>query len=106
MAKFFIKKRISLSFLGEDYKDSYIVFKTVPVAEYEVLFKKNTELTNIEATSLALSVIKDKFIEGKMVDDTGTLQDISVKDIDSFMDEEILNECYLTLLGQKPDPKS
>lgn len=32
-----IKKKISLSFLGEEYKDSYIVVRSVGVSEYETM---------------------------------------------------------------------
>lgn len=106
MSKFFVKKKISLVFLGEDYKDAYIILKTVPVTEYEKLFKNTKEMTNIESTRLALNTIKERFISGEFPDENGKLTSIVVSDLDAIMDEQALNECYLTILGQRPDPKS
>ena len=107
MSEFYIRKKISLDFVGEDYKDAYLVFKTVPVKEYEKLFEdaKRKDMSNIDAAKLALTTIKSKFIEGKFPDVNGKLVDVSVDDLESFMDEETLNVCYLTILGQKSDPK-
>lgn len=106
MSEFFIKKKISLEFLGEDYKDAYITLKTVPVRMYEDIFKNTKDATNIEAAKKALGTIKERFVSGKFPDENGKLSDVSVDDLDQLMDEETLNRCYLTILGQKPDPKS
>lgn len=35
MTKIVIKKRINLDFLGDDYKDAYLVFKSIPLPDYE-----------------------------------------------------------------------
>lgn len=35
MSKIVIKKRINLDFLGDDYKDAYLVFKSIPLPDYE-----------------------------------------------------------------------
>jgi hypothetical protein len=34
MGKFAIRKTVKLDFLGEEYKDAYLVFKTIPIKEY------------------------------------------------------------------------
>ena len=30
-----IKKKISLDFLGDDYKEGYLIFKSMPIKEFE-----------------------------------------------------------------------
>lgn len=106
MSKYYVKKRISLDFLGEEYKDAYLSFKTIPVAEYESMFLNKDKQSNIEATIDALNVLKNKFVEGKFPNEDNELDDVKAEDLVEFLDEETLNHCYLTLLGQKIDPKS
>lgn len=35
MGKILIKKRISMAFLGDEYKDAELVFRAIPIADYE-----------------------------------------------------------------------
>lgn len=37
MSKVVIKKKIGLSFLGEDYKDAYFIFRSISLGEYKKL---------------------------------------------------------------------
>lgn len=101
---FFIKKKIDLEFLGEEYKGCYFVFKNIPVSEYDEIFKKKKDTTGLQVVNEALKVLKSKFIEGKFINENGELADVKADDL-GFLDESLLNECYLTLLGQKTDPK-
>ena len=39
MGKIVIKKQVSLDFLGEDYKEAYINFKSIPALDYEQIKK-------------------------------------------------------------------
>lgn len=106
MTKFYIKHKVSLGFLGKEYKDAYLTFKTLPVSQYEDFFKKAENLTNLEATKVAMEVVKERFIEGKFITEDNELVDVTADDLSSFLDEGTLNYCYLSILGQKPDPKS
>lgn len=98
MAEIVIKKTIRLGFLGEKYKDDYLVFKAVPVKDFESLMEKTPD-SNIQATKFICKVLKDKFIEGKFQGET-----VNATDIDSF-DGITVSECFAILTGQKLDPK-
>lgn len=40
MAKLVIKKRVNLDFLGEEYKDAELVFRSIPLIDYEILMEE------------------------------------------------------------------
>lgn len=104
MAKIVIKKRVNLDFLGDEYKEAYLVFNAVPVSEYpELKAKLDKENDNIKLIKIMVGVLQDKFVAGKFPVD-GKLEDVTKEDIGSF-DEATLTECYLYATGQKLDPK-
>lgn len=63
-----IKRTVSLEFLGEDYKDSSLVFKAIPVKEYDVIRKDIDKIQKDndeeKAISYILELLKGRFIEG------------------------------------------
>lgn len=100
-----IKKRVSLEFLGEEYKDSYIRLKALPVSQFETLQKELEALSEDgKAITTMLDKLKDNFVDGKCPDEEGKLVDIEAKDLDSF-DIETVIKCWQTYTGQVPDPK-
>lgn len=104
MANIVIKKRVSLEFLGEDYKEAYLIFKAIPVSEYEQMIPKfDSALQRLDNIRITVEVLKAKFIEGKFPVD-GKLADITKEDIGSF-DEATLSEAFQYISGQKLDPK-
>lgn len=106
MSEFYIKKKISLDFLGEEYKEAYLMFKSIPVKLYDKIFKDAKNKNNLEAAKAAMIILKERFIEGQFPDEDGKLIGVKVEDLDDIVDETTLNNCYLTLIGQSPDPKS
>lgn len=52
MSKIIIKKVVDLDFLGDEYKDAKIVFRSIPLPEYEALMKELPE-SNPEITELS-----------------------------------------------------
>lgn len=68
MTKLVIKKRIALDFLGDEYKDSYVIVKSIGVGEYE----------NLKGT--VRDQVVERFIEGKIEQD-GQLVDITPENI-------------------------
>lgn len=73
-----VKKRVSLDSLGEEYKDGYLNFSSIPFKDYDKMAKEVDELAKQDAdknTSSSLDYIKkqllDRFIEGKFVDADG-----------------------------------
>lgn len=103
MAKILIKKRVSFEFLGEDYKDDYIVFKSIPIKDYSELLKSlpeegsNDTAKSIEVT---LKCLQDNFLEGKFGGENLTKEDL----VD--LDQPTAIKCFEVLVGSNPDPKS
>lgn len=102
MAKIVIKKKISLEFLGEDYKDDYLVFKSLSVSEYEGLLDKLEAVKEDGKKSLQfISEILDKqFLEGQFQNEKVEKQDL--KDFDL----ETLTQCFELFTGRRTDPKA
>lgn len=110
MGKFVVKKRVSLEFLGEDYKDGYLVFRSIPTRDYEDLMVKVKEKEDKQEESIGLlvDVICNYFLEGKFPVD-GKLEDLTKEDV-SEIDKETTIKCFQILTGQDlsedtPDPK-
>lgn len=104
MANIVIKKKVSLEFLGDEYKDSYILFKVIPISEYRELIPKIDAVEKrLDLIELMLEVLKDKFIEGKILEESTTV-DMTNKDLES-LDEATLSECFAYITGQKISPK-
>lgn len=98
MADIVIKRKITLEFLGEDYKADYLVFKAIPVSEYEKLIDNITD-DNKEATKLMINVLEEKFVEGRFQE-----QDVDKTDMGKF-DGATIAKCFALLTGQDIDPK-
>lgn len=98
MANIVIKKRVNLDFLGDEYKNDYLVFKAIAVSKYKDLVDGRPEEDNLQY-EYVLKVLADNFIEGKFQD-----QDVDKKDLAEFDGETTLN-CFARLTGQQPDPK-
>lgn len=102
-----IKKRVDLDFLGEDYKEAYLVFQSIPAGDFDNVIK---ELDSVEGNkdgagsiTFILKVLKDYFIVGKFPDDNG-LQDVSKEDLDG-LDPSTLTKCFQVFTGTEIDPK-
>lgn len=98
MADIIIKKKITLDFLGEDYKGDYLVFKAIPVSEYEKILEEQPD-DNKDATRAMIAILEDKFIEGRFQE-----QDVEKKDMGKF-DGSTVAKCFALLTGQDIDPK-
>lgn len=55
MSKIVIKKRVSLAFLGDEYKEAELVFKSIPLSDYDK-FIADTPKSNPELIELAKKV--------------------------------------------------
>lgn len=86
-----IKKRVSLDFLGDQYKNSYLILKSIGVGEYE---KLNGTVRD--------EVIK-RFLEGEIEQDEGIIKITkeNIKDLPG----EVFVEAFAAITGQL-DPKS
>lgn len=96
MAEIIIKKKVTLEFLGEEYKDSYITFKSIPIGEYADLASKiDDEPDNKKAMAFILSILEKYFYEG-LFDG----QKLAKEDIKQFDGSTVLI-CFETLTGQE-----
>lgn len=95
MAEIIIKKKVTLEFLGEEYKDSYLTFKSIPIGEYEELIAKVDKVEEDKSMSEIMKILENYFVEG-LFDG----QKVNKEDVSQFDGETIL-KCFETLTGQK-----
>lgn len=95
MADIIIKKKVTLEFLGEEYKDSYLTFKSISVGDYGDITNGIEELSDAEASKKIIGILEKYFVEGLFEG-----QKLSSEDISKFDGETIL-KCFETLTGQK-----
>lgn len=107
MGKIVIKRQVSLDFLGDDYKEAYIVFKAIPVKDYADLMEKmpkEGEADNGKAVTMMVELLEKYFYKGKFPDDNGELVDLEASDM-ADLDQEAAIKCFQRVVGQDPDPK-
>lgn len=97
-----IKKRVNFDFLGEDYKDAYLTFQSIPLKDYGVLTSKIKDVQNddAKAAEFMLNALKDYFVEGQFPDTDKVLKE----DLDG-LDATSVVKCFAMFSGQDPDPK-
>ena len=103
MARIEIKKRISLEFLGEEYKEGFVILTSIPLREYEKLLEETAKVEKDDKKSTAFlqKLIADRFVEGKFPKD-GELIEITKEDLPDFPAEFFI-EASLRLRGKIPE---
>lgn len=98
--KILIKKKITLEFLGDEYKDDYLTFASMPLKEYEAILPTLETVTGDGKKSFDLikATLESHFIEGKFQN-----QDVTKEDLSDF-DLNTLIKCFQSFTGQA-DPK-
>jgi len=86
-----IKKRVSLEFLGDEYKDSYIIVGSISVGDYDKLGEKTVK-----------QVVSERFIEGEIQQDDGKIK-ITKENLDQ-LPGEVFVEAFGAMTGAA-DPK-
>lgn len=97
-----IKKRVSLEFLGEEYKEAYLVFKSIPALEFQAVADSLDKLDPNSSIGGIVKVLEDYFLEGEFPSD-GKLEPVSKEDIGQ-LDPLSLTQCFKIFTGQD-DPK-
>ena len=105
MGKIVIKKRITLEFLGDEYKECYLEFKTIPMKDYIEYVKKASESKGeAEASQYIIDALTPLFVSGKFLEND-ELFDVTKDQIKEF-DVETLVTSFNILTGQAPSPNS
>lgn len=101
--KIVIKKKVSLEFLGEEYKEAYFVFQTIPLPDYKEFMKSLPE------TSAEFAAVVKKIDSGEYTDDDVAHLDELRKQRDSKDEKELdiimnlLKKYFIT--GKFPNDK-
>lgn len=101
-----IKKRVTLEFLGDDYKEAYLDFFSIPLSEYNALLEQSEGLEEdtAKAYGLITETLKKQYAGGKFPDEGGKLVDVAADDLMDF-DLETAVHVYRVLTGQLADLK-
>lgn len=98
MAEIIIKKRVDLGYLGEDYKDSYLTFKSIAVRDFPAVIKKLDSVGDDDSLEkklkTMLSVLEEHYVEGIY-----DKQKVEKEDIGKF-DQETILRAFEKLTGQ------
>jgi hypothetical protein len=101
-----IRKKITCEFLGDEYKDAYLVFKAIPVSELADIQKSlpigETDEDKVQVIPKMLEILKKYFLNGKFPDDKGELEDVTSADLDN-MNADLAIHCFQGLSGVEPN---
>lgn len=98
MANIIIKRKVSLDFLGDEYKESYLVFRAIPVVEYEDLVARIDAVEgNQESMAEIIKILEEYFVDGVFDKEKVVKDDIKQFDGDTML------RCFETLTGQTRD---
>ncbi len=104
MSRIVIKRKISLDFIGEDYKDCYLEFKTIPMKEYEKYVQQASENKDEKkAIEFITKTLQDLYISGKFIDEKSELFDVKAEELGDF-DMNVMITVFKTLTGQDQNP--
>ena len=98
MAKIIIKKRVNLGFLGDEHKEDYLVFKSIPVNGYKKIATDRPGEDESQYEYL-VKILQAQFLEGSFQGEAVTKENIGDFDADAVI------TCFQRLSGQDPDPK-
>lgn len=96
-------KRVSLDFLGDEYKGSYIDFKAIPVKNYKAIQDdiKNLEGNDNNTFGYMQNLLETNFIGGKLVQGEKEIG-LAAENIGDLPGNAFL-DCYKSMMGT-PDP--
>ena len=104
MSRIVIKRKISLDFIGKDYADCYLEFKTIPMKDYEkyvALASENQD--EKKAVGFITSTLQDLFVSGKFIDENNETFDVKKEELGDF-DMNVMITVFKSLTGQDQSP--
>lgn len=103
MIKF--KKKVTLEFMGDEYKDSYIELESIPMGELEELVNAAKDHDGDENRSEALSfmrtAVEKRFLGGSVSQD-GKMVDVTLDDVKT-LPAEVFIEAFQQIVGKVPN---
>jgi hypothetical protein len=101
-----IKKRVSLDFLGDEYTEAYLVFRSIPAVDFDdvMVQLKSLEEKAEGSITFILEILKKYFLSGGFPNDAGILESVAAEDLDGI-DPQTLVQCFKVFTGQELDPK-
>ena len=87
MSKFRIVKKFSLDFISSEWKEAYINFNALTVGDVKDAFPALSKVSETKEEDVSagldmiLDVLKDKFVDGKGINENGELIDLVADDI-------------------------
>lgn len=102
MSRIVIKKRVSLDFLGDEQKESYLLFKAISLSDYEKLVKEVDTSDEQKALDLIKKILSQQFIEGKYSDTDGQFE-VKVEELTEF-DMTTILKIFNDLMGRDLNP--
>lgn len=97
-----IKKKVSLDFLGDEYKDAFLTFQSIPLKDFDELSKEvETAEKEKRAASFILDALKKYFVEGSFPG----IEELTADDLDG-LDQQSVLKCFTIFTGQELDPKA
>jgi len=100
-----IPKKIELTALGEDYKGSFLTFKSIAFKDYEPLVIRAEKLrendkdkNTFTSLNFVSGELKSRFIEGEIVNGSETTK-VSTEDI-LDLPGDVLVDCFQMLMGK------
>jgi hypothetical protein len=102
MSKLVIRKRVTLEFLGDDYKAAYIDFRSIPVGDYGSLLDtiKTSSDDDKKANAAILQILKEYYLKGEFPNEEGKMESLDSKEELDGLDKDALIECFGKLTGQ------
>lgn len=101
-----IRKKITCEFLGDDYKEAYLIFKAIPVSGLadiqNELPKGDTDEDKMQAIPKTLEILKKYFLKGEFPGENGELEEVKAEDLDN-MNAELAIHCFQGLTGVEPN---
>lgn len=100
-----IKKRVSLAFLGDDYKEAYLTFQSIPATDFDEVVNSLENIKEKKENSLMfiLDILKKYFVSGQFPDND-TLSPVKADDLGG-LDPTTIIQCFKIFTGQELDPK-
>lgn len=103
-----ISRTLSLDFLGTEWKDCYIKFSYISANEaksfMDFAMDEKDKASVEESFTRIIAVLKDKFIEGKVMSE-GKVADISANDINELPTDILKKAIVLLTSGFDEDKK-